>query len=556
MTHGLPASRAALVHALVVFAVAAVLLALGMDRDLGLYDEGVILTGAMRVAAGDIPHADFYANYGPGQFYFIAALFKLFGQYAIVERVYDLLARAAIVALCYALVAGVARKRFALAAAATTLLWLLGIGFYGYPVFPVALLSLAAAAWIQPVLAGRFSAWRLVASGAAVGLAALIRYDIGFVLFVALGAVLALSSALRHGSARRSLGETWILLSRYVLGTSVVFLPVAAAYVAVAPLGAFIHDIFYFSIPNYARMRSMPFPGIAETLASIDKLGVYLPILICIAAACSLFVSRAGIAQRASAGSGAAPAEARTDWLLITFTVLTAAFYLKGLVRVSVVHQLASIIASLVLLGALLQRAWPQGTWARAAAAGLTALSVVSALYAAATTTRIAERTTVMARIVSTLASRQGSELVWCRTPPELRNIHCLLLDPDHEQAAQFIAANTRPGERIFVGLTRHDKIYINDNMLYFATARLPATRWHHFDSGLQTRAEIQGEMIKELQSNNVRYIVLESTWDNIAEPNGSAISSGVHLLDQYIRQNYRPIQVYGDVSVWQRNGS
>ena len=32
----------------------------------------------MRVAAGDVPHADFYANYGPGQFYFIAALFKLF----------------------------------------------------------------------------------------------------------------------------------------------------------------------------------------------------------------------------------------------------------------------------------------------------------------------------------------------------------------------------------------------------------------------------------------------------------------------------------------------
>ena len=56
---------------------------LGMDRSLGLYDEGVILTGAMRAAAGDIPHAGFYANYGPGVFYPVAILFKLFGTSAI-----------------------------------------------------------------------------------------------------------------------------------------------------------------------------------------------------------------------------------------------------------------------------------------------------------------------------------------------------------------------------------------------------------------------------------------------------------------------------------------
>src|SRR5258708_12841576 len=97
-------------------------MALGMDRNLAVYDEGLILTGAMRVAAGDIPHRDFYANYGPGQFYAIAGLFKLFGEYAIAERAYDTLVRAGIVAMCYGLAAGVAARGIAPPPAATLFL--------------------------------------------------------------------------------------------------------------------------------------------------------------------------------------------------------------------------------------------------------------------------------------------------------------------------------------------------------------------------------------------------------------------------------------------------
>src|SRR3977135_674334 len=84
---------------LLIFLSSALLLTFGMDRHIGVYDEGVILTGAMRVAAGEVPHRDFYANYGPAQFYLLAALFKCFGQYALIERAFDVLIRAGIVAL-------------------------------------------------------------------------------------------------------------------------------------------------------------------------------------------------------------------------------------------------------------------------------------------------------------------------------------------------------------------------------------------------------------------------------------------------------------------------
>ena len=94
---------------LAAFFLVLLALVLGMDRSLGLYDEGVILTGAMRAAAGDIPHAGFYTNYGPGVFYPIAILFAV-RRNRVIERLYDTAMRAGIVIGLF-LVAEVASRR-------------------------------------------------------------------------------------------------------------------------------------------------------------------------------------------------------------------------------------------------------------------------------------------------------------------------------------------------------------------------------------------------------------------------------------------------------------
>jgi hypothetical protein len=126
-------------------------------------------------------------------------------------------------------------------------------------------------------------------------------------------------------------------------------------------------------------------------------------------------------------------------------------------------------------------------------------------------------------------------------------------MEPDRVEVTRFLIQNTTPGERIFVGLTRHDKIYANDTLTYFAAARLPATRWHHFDPGLQTRADVQSDIVAELQARELRYIVLLE-WEDVMEPNDSAKSSGVRVLDDYIRQHYRPIKSYGGLSILLRD--
>src|ERR1700736_6684816 len=85
------------IRALAVLLVSLLAVMLSTDRSLNPYDEGVILAGAMRVSEGAIPHRDFYANYGPGQFYVLAALFKLFHQGVLVERLWGALIKAALV---------------------------------------------------------------------------------------------------------------------------------------------------------------------------------------------------------------------------------------------------------------------------------------------------------------------------------------------------------------------------------------------------------------------------------------------------------------------------
>ena len=59
--------------------------------------------------------------------------------------------------------------------------------------------------------------------------------------------------------------------------------------------------------------------------------------------------------------------------------------------------------------------------------------------------------------------------------------------------------------------------------------------------------------MVSELEGKKPRIAVLESDFDNIAEPNDSAVSSGVTVLDEYIRNHYDFVTNFGSVNVLER---
>src|SRR5262249_54154576 len=57
-----------------LWVAAALLSGFTILREIGPHDEGLILEGAWRIAHGQWPYRDFWANYPPGQFVVLAGL--------------------------------------------------------------------------------------------------------------------------------------------------------------------------------------------------------------------------------------------------------------------------------------------------------------------------------------------------------------------------------------------------------------------------------------------------------------------------------------------------
>jgi hypothetical protein len=499
-----------------------------MHRAGSVYDEGLILTGAMRVANGEIPHRDFHANYGPAQFYVLALLFKLFGPSAMAERLWDFAIRAGIATLGFVAVRACCRPAAAVAAYIACLIWFGVFGSPGFPLFPAVLFTLAATMLVASNEGQDLHRTRIVTAGVCIGLTALFRYDVGGLAGAALMALLMVAAA-RRGNPfwRTPSSPPWL----FAAGALAVFGPVALAYLlAGGPISAFIHDVFYAST-YYPQMRRLPFPSLDALWKAPTASMVYFP-------PAAIVVAFALAASDRS--------ERSLGWILSSFAALGVALYLKGWVRISVIHASGAIIVALILLPMLWKRA-NGAPMRRAFVIMCTALAVVPTVFALKAT---------LATAAGNLPFVAGFFLrgaAGCDAPLQLRRVACVHIGEARTAAIKFVVEHVPEGERLFAGTTRHDKIFVNDNLIYFAAGRLPATHWHHYDPGLQTRADIQLQMVAELERQAVRTIVLSSEWDTIMEPNASALSSGVTILDDYIRMHYEKVEQYGPISILAR---
>lgn len=501
-----------------------VALLLLMDMRLPLYDEGIILVGAQEVLHGAIPHRDFYANYGPASFYGVAAVFAVFGESAYTLRGLDLAFRAAAVLLSFAILRSVCRPVVAWGAALTVFFWMVGAKTYGYPIFPVLTLAL----WQVFILTShleRIDQAKLILVGALTGVIAAFRYDMGFFVAVAhAAAFLALSASFSWKRA-----DFLRLAGMYVAGMLVVVLPIAAGLAFAGALNGLHHDIFQFSAKEYARMRGLPFPGRGAIAAHFPAAAVYVPFL-CIAVTAPIVVRSRGH---------------RAYGCAILLTFLSVAFVLKSVVRVGLVPMVPAIVSSTLLAAVVLEMTRRPTVRIFApislAISGMFGLAVL----AAAIRTFAADPGLSFVGQLAGVAPKHGAA-------SNLPGTEGFVVPRDALRAAAFIAQGTTRQDRIFVANGRHDKINRNSVALYFAAGRRPGSHWYHFDPGLQTSEPIQRKIVEEL--GGVRWVVMDPSSDDASEPNASAISSEVHLLDDYLRSNYREAARFGGVTVLSAN--
>lgn len=546
--------RRTLVESSFIFLVSYLVLFFGMSRRPNIYDEGLVLTAAMRVAAGQIPHRDFYANYGPAQFYILAGLFKVFGEALLVERLFDLLIKALTVTCVYAITSSYCRRSIAAYTSIVSLLWLVGLNAYsGSPVIPVSLLNLIGSALILPVFLRSVSIRRMCAAGAVAGAAALFRYDTGVALLGVQACAIAIAIYLRVEGMSNRVRTFAYSFWPYLVGFAVVTLPPALYYLSVAPLHPVVYDIILYPRHYYYRSRNLPFPVIS--LRELDYLGIYLPIVVAVISLYALMRSRSRARGNDASSFQVAPEGRRWHGFLVTFGLLLLVMYLKGFVRVGLFQLYLAIIPSLLLMAVLFQHRSSFPGPVRFTVTCLMSLSLLAAAWSTLHEVRFLylRHLSVPERMLSSaLRASPEAQTAWCHGTNALTKGFCFLPEDDRVRTIEFIDSHTTPEQRLYVGTTKHARIYANDNLIYFATQRLPATMWSHFDPGLQNSYGIQTQMIHELEVNAPPYIVLDSEYDLLREPNDSAKSTGVTLLDDYIHNKYQHIKTFGNLSVWQ----
>lgn len=532
------ANHRGLVTAALVILTTALLVAV-MPRAPSIFDEGLILMDAQRVLAGEIPHRDFYTNYGPGQPYSVAAVLAIFGPgNLLAARVFGVVTMALSVGLGYLLVSPHIRPLLGLFVAGIAVLWVTAGGAYLYPIYPCMIFIFLSALLLMRPRAIE-ERWPVFLAGACTGVIALFRYDTGF--FVLLAQVLfILFDVPRPASlidrARRAIFPAFLA----GIGSALAFFPFAISFLMVAPLSAFLRDIVEVSM-MYAEMRGKPFPGIAEIFEHNSKVGLYFPFLIVFVAAADL------IFRRRSDGGASGSRQSQLVRLETILAIFTGVLIYKGLNRVEFIHMMIAIVPGVFLAGTVAQRWLDAGRMGGVAAFGLMAVTIFPALAYGG----FQARKIVREFPDTTLAWMVGIDQPQVDCPQDNPTI----LARDYEAVSRYLARYVPEDERILVGTDVHDRILVNTPVLYAQSVRKPASLWAQYDPGVQTTAPIQKEMIGELEKHKVRWIVRTTPWPNVREPNLSSISSGVTLLDDYLAQNFRPVARAEAISIWLRKG-
>lgn len=547
-------AQSSLKECTLVFAGAFLVLFLLSNRFVNLYDEGLLLTAVMRTMAGQVLHRDFYYNYGPGQLYLLAGLFKVFGTSVLVERLTFSFAASGLVLSTYVLAHKFCSRAISFAVAVLCLLWILGEfmrqGLMN-PLIPA--LALWACWMVVPVNEARLQRRRAAIAGVLSGILFLFRYDMGIGLAVAnlfgVGVVLWLRDRDVRRAAR-SLATR--ILWPYAAGFAIVSVPPMLAYLSVAPLHDLLYDIVLYSSKYYRVARRLPFPTRHSGRQFEDFVVYVLPLLM----ALSVWAAyRWMSARRRSEDEASATPESSA--MLILLSVAAAMMYVKGLVRVGAGQMNSSTLLCVLLAAILFQYRRKLETWVRipfAAAAIVLLMTAVSAAMGKVETGGHLQPMMINWLAVPNRQPPSPPLKSWCQFDEPVTRGMCFVMDPDHIQAVEYLVAHTTPSDTLYVGLSHHDRIFINDNATYFAAQRLPATKWSHFDPFLQNREDIQTEMIGELERNRPPYVVLDSEFDKIREPNASSISTGVHLLDDYIAAHYTLVQTFGELTILKRN--
>lgn len=524
-----------------VFALTALVLAMPAMRGLSVFDEGLIATGSLAVLNGALPYRDFHTPYGPGTFYLHALLFRVFGADLLVLRVVHVLCLSAIVALIHRIARQLSPKDHWAASAAS----LLAIGAVlacrpsaGYPAYPAEALLLLAVALLRPAEADAshpMPMQRFAIASTAVGMAGVIRWDLGLFGIAALGLTTLLD--------RRAAGASWPVTGRSAaLSGAPAALVMTIGYVpllALTPPQHWVDDVLGYVFLEMAKWREIEF--VRPMLATLsDSVREGRPVAFLNALFRLAFLALPVVLPVAALLQVARRTRDRVGWTrgdtVIVLLAITVVLQLNQMrVRPSLWQGLPAFLFALPLLAvtgpAVLSwlRARPGWRWPVASATAL----IVAAVSVSA---GVSVHKSLEGRAVGLPAAHATG----IRLSSEPAAAYDALL--------RYVWANTEPGEPVYSGVRDHRRLLINDVAFYFLANRPSPTRFAELVPGLSNTEAGQARIIEGLRRARVRMVVLLDIASE--EPNLSSRAVVPDTLDRYLSENYREVRRFGSYRV------
>jgi hypothetical protein len=491
---------------------------------LGRYDEGIVLVGAMRVLAGELPHRDFWSIYPPGQSLVLAELFKAFGVSLEVARFYDLCVRIITSSLVYVFLRNISVSRLlSLIGWVSLTFWLGAFDFSGYPVFPAIMMLLVAASFLA-IFAKSKSLRAVFVGGLFIGLTTLFRFDFGVVGLISyLLALYVFQKASLCNASKTlffaTLGAGSFILATfgplsYSVGFENLFTQLVLTPAAVMPK--------YRALAIPAGFTALSAPFYICPLILIFSLYIALNRL-------KIRSLLAGELEDVAGHMG----RRRLGAILLFFSTLGLFSLNQALVRSDMIHLLplifvCSILSPIVfylLITELRARVSPKLN--RAAVFSFALIFLMTLSYPAAL------------RIKKYLNSRSSYPVL----------SHGIVSE-ELASLVDFISAHTHPSDSIYVGVINHDKFTYNDVAVYFLARRMIPTRYHELHPGVTTTPQVQNEIVDELEISSPKLLILANRYIP-TEDNQTSVDLGLDILDLYIQSKFKKINEFGPYQVF-----
>ena len=522
-----------------------------LKSGLNVYDEGVSVFAAARVAEGDVPYRDFWTMYAPAQFYALAGVFKLFGFSILAERIFSAVLLLCIAVLTSYLVGRIYGRSHAFLTLMLCLVWCSSFEGRGTAVVAAVMLIMFSCLPILKFLETYRKRYAFCA-GIIAGCAVLFRHDLGVLTVAAQAGVLLLAGCACGAKGRVGRGEESVSAdyadgddgrrgygSRalfgaglYLVGAGVVVLPVLILLLMAVPLSVLVDCLFVFPGKVYPLVRSLPYPmpGI-QTLVFYFVPGIY--ILSAVRLGFDLCRRRCMLTDGSSL---------RT----ILFLALGVLFMGGVFVRPDVTHLFPVIFPAIVLLQGFLIAAGRESSEVRSHKA-LVLYAVVVGVVA------LTFLRPFIFQVTNLVSLRNGYGGVVMKTE-RASGVRIEKSRGSYDNLIKYIQDHVPQDSSVFFGNLRHDRISINDVMLYFLCDRKSVTRYHELHPGLATTLECQKEIVGEIKNDGTALVVLAGFYDE--DPDEDIADNGSTLLDEFLKDNFVYVTNFGNYAVLRGRGT